>query len=384
MDSVDEEAFERNAIPLDRPRAMQNFIGGSRQSLDHLRLAALSQVREALRHRNRLVKEDAYLRQEWENARDEFIGKIKFSARGLDVISKRVFEAIEQLTPQLGEIESHEMRKVKEIIGQTIGVARLPASLSLNFEVWLERAIRINSALLSQRFEATEPFKIAEAYHVWSKRQSDQEDVNPETFAEQVAYVFFVRLLLVRVLEDKHILRPRFMSNGGFRDWSEYVRRHFKELEGIGVLNESYCDILARKAGHYYLHFFQQAIFDWFNPDDFLFVETLEFLSRYNFQDITSDIIGFTYEEYIDRNARNRKGHFLTRHDVVEYMLDLLEYTGPHVIGRRILDPASGSGSFLVHAARRYRRALVSFFCNLRGLDDNEETISSNPELLGV
>ncbi len=378
---VDEEAFERNAIALDRPQVMQKFINGSRQSLDHLRLAALSQVRQALGRRNRLVKEDANLREEWENARDEFIGKIKFSASGLDIISKRVFEAIEQLTPRLGEIELHEMRKVKEIIGQTIGVAKLPASLSLNFEVWLERAIRINSALLSQRFEATEPFRIAEAYHVWSERQSDQEDVNPETFAEQVAYVFFVRLLLVRVLEDKHILRPRFMSNGGFRDWSEYIRRHFKELEGTGVLNESYCDILARKAGHYYLHFFQQAIFDWFNPDDFLFVETLEFLCRYNFQNITSDIIGFTYEEYIDRNARNRKGHFLTRHDIVEYMLDLLEYTGTHVIGRRILDPASGSGSFLVHAARRYRRVLVSFFCNLHGLDDNEEAISSNPDL---
>src|SRR5581483_11447075 len=188
-------------------------------------------------------------------------------------------------------------------------------------------------------------------------------------------------LLLVRILEDKGILRPRFMSNGGFRDWSDYVKRHFKELDSIGILNESYCNILARKASHYYIHFFQQAIFDWFNPEDFLFVETLEFLCRYNFQSIRSDLIGFTYEEYIDRNARNRKGHFLTRQDVVEYMLDLLEYNGPQVLGRRILDPASGSGSFLVHAARRYRRALVTYFCNLHALPDDEDTISARPEL---
>ncbi len=205
--------------------------------------------------------------------------------------------------------------------------------------------------------------------------------MKPEVFAEQVAYVFFIRLLLVRVLEDKGILRPRFISNGGFRDWSEYVRRHFQELDSIGVLNDSYTHILARKASHYYIHFFQQAIFDWFNPEDFLFVETLAFLCRYNFQHITSDLIGFTYEEYIDRNARNRKGHFLTRHDVVEYMLDLLDYTGSQVVGRRIFDPACGSGSFLVHAARRYRRALITYICNLHGLTDNEETLSANAEL---
>jgi type I restriction enzyme M protein len=85
--------------------------------------------------------------------------------------------------------------------------------------------------------------------------------MKPEVFAEQVAYVFFVRLLLVRVLEDKGILRPRFMSNGGFRDWSEYVRRHFKELDSIGILNESYSHILARKASHYYIHFFLAGYF---------------------------------------------------------------------------------------------------------------------------
>ena len=230
------------------------------------------------------------------------------------------------------------------------------------------------------RFESTEAIRIADAYQIWSERQSDKEDVLPEVFAEQVAYVFFVRLLLVRVLEDKGILRPRLASNGGFLDWSGYVRRHFAELDGIGIISDTYSHILALKASHYYMHFFQQAVFDWFAPDDFLLVEALEFLCRYNFRLITSDIIGFTYEEYIDRNARNRKGHFLTRQDVVDYMLDLLEYGGPQVIGRRIFDPACGSGSFLVHAARRYRAALVTYFCNLHQLA-TEEQLTTNPVL---
>src|SRR5207302_831796 len=91
------------------------------------------------------------------------------------------------------------------------------------------------------------------------------------------------------------------------------------------------------------------------------------------------DIIGFTYEQYIDRTARNRKGHFLTRPEIVEYMLDLLGYSGRQVLGRRIFDPACGSGSFLVHAARRYRSALVEAICDKHRLP-NEATIQANHE----
>ncbi len=291
---VSEELFTQNAASFDEPRTVQSFIAGSRLSLNHLRLAALAQIKESLEHHERSMQEETSLKR--------------------------------------------------------------------------------------MRFEASNPTRITDVYGIWSERQSDKEDLKPEIFAEQVAYVFFVRLLLVRVLEDKHILSPRLASDGGFLDWSNYVKRHFKELDGIGILNENYYNILSRKAGHYYLHFFQQNIFDWFNPDDFLLVETLEFLCRYNFQQVISDIIGFTYEEYIERNARNRKGHFLTRQDVVEYMLDLLDYTGPQVIGRRILDPACGSGSFLVHAARRYRQALLTYFSNTHGLA-TAEAIEQNAEL---
>lgn len=235
-------------------------------------------------------------------------------------------------------------------------------------------------AALSQIIAASEP-AIADAYRVWSERQVDQADVRVEIFAEQVAYVFFIRLLLIRVLEDKAILQPRLASDGGFLEWTNYINRHFKEYKNVSILYESFSTILASKAGQYYLHFFQRAIFDWFQPDDFLMVETLEFLSHYNFQKVASDVIGFTYEEYIDRTARSRKGHFLTRDQVVEYMLDLLDYKGTTILGRRILDPACGSGSFLVHAARRYRQALVLALAREHDLSDPLAQIEANPAL---
>ncbi|NWJ98800.1 MAG: N-6 DNA methylase [Chloroflexi bacterium] len=195
--------------------------------------------------------------------------------------------------------------------------------------------------------EAINPFRITEAYRLWGERQTESLDIQPEIFAEQVAYIFFIRLLLVRILEDKHIIRPRLASDGGFVD----------------------------------KHFFQQAIFDWFNPDDYLMVVTLEFLCRYNFSEVTSDIIGFTYEEYIDRIARNRRGHFLTRTEVVDYMLDLLDYNGRKMIGRTILDPACGSGSFLVRAAYRYRQGLVEYLGSKHSISGGEAALAQHPEV---
>jgi hypothetical protein len=369
---VDEQTFEQ--------RAIDHFINGSRQTLNHLKLAALSQILEARSRYTNISERGNLLHHEWMEAARDFTQRINY-----EIISKPVFEAIAQLTPRVGALASAEIygigKVVKEAGRKAMGRARFSSTMLPLFERWLDRALHINSALLRQQFDAADPFRVVQAYQIWSERQSDQEDVKPEVFAEQVAYVFFVRLLLVRVLEDKGIISPRLASDGGFLEWSGYIQRHFEELDGIGILNENFSNILARKASNSYLHFFQQAVFDWFDPDDYLLVETLEFLCRYNFHNISSDIIGFTYEAYIDRNARDRKGHFLTRQDVVEYMLDLLDYTGPQIIGRSILDPACGSGSFLVHAARRYRRALVSYFCNSHGLPDDEASLQGNATL---
>ena len=376
----DETAFQAQTTTFDQPQAMRNFITGSRQALEHLRLVALSQIREALTRRDDLVNEEKQLRDEWESIKGDFLNRLN-----LPLLRNPIEAAIERLTPRLGEMNLHEVQQIWQTVEGVgrVGSGKVSASLRTSYDKWLERAVRINSALLALRFTSSRPFRVADAFQVWSERQSDQEDVRPETFAEQVAYVFFIRLLLVRVLEDKAILQPRLASNGGFLDWSSYVNKHFKELENVGILNENFFNILALKAGHYYLHFFQRVVFDWFQPDDFLMVEALEFLSRYNFQRVASDIIGFTYEEYIDRNARNRKGHFLTRDAVVDYMLDLLEYSGPAVIGRRILDPACGSGSFLVHAARRYRQALVVSLSRQNNLDPkgDEAAIKADPTL---
>ena len=367
-----EADFLRNARSLSERNALRQFIADSRQSLDHLRLAALSQIRDAVARDDAANAEETNLRAEWDTARTAFVDRIGHNGGSVQA-------ALDKLIP--GETDRASLARIEVVAAQARGAATLPATLRVLYDQWLARAERINAALRNIRFTRRNTLRIAEAYRAFVSNQRDPEDARPETFAEQVAYVFFVRLLLVRVLEDKRVLPTRIASDGGFAGWVDYLHQHFGELDGISILNENYCGLLNRKAGSFYLHFFQQPVFDWFIPDDYLLVETLEFLCRYNFESVASDIIGFTYEEYIDRNARNRKGHFLTRPEVVDYMLDLLGYSGTEVIGQRVLDPACGSGSFLVHAARRYRAAVVAALCQRERLPEDEGSLAARPEL---
>jgi hypothetical protein len=213
--------------------------------------------------------------------------------------------------------------------------------------------------------------RVVTGFEIWKERfkviedAGYDEEARQKAYGEQVAYTFFVRLLLARILEDRQLI-PRLVSDGGLADWRAFLDRHFRggtlaagtTAGSSELLPDELLALLYRNVSRYYKHFFGQPVFDWFEPDDYLLASSLDHLSRYDFADIQEDIIGFTYEAYIDEVARGKKGHYLTPRDVVDLILDEVGYSGREVIGRRLLDPACGSGSFLVRAARRLRDAV--------------------------
>lgn len=83
-------------------------------------------------------------------------------------------------------------------------------------------------------------------------------------------------------------------------------------------------------------------------------IRVLHILNRFNLQAIDSDIIGMVYGRYVTE-GKHEQGRYFTPRKVVEYMLDSIGYTSdnPDIRDKTLLDLAGGSGSFLVHAARR-------------------------------
>src|SRR3989440_1604862 len=59
----------------------------------------------------------------------------------------------------------------------------------------------------------------------------DEEQRRSE-FALQAAYVVFIRLLLIRICEDKGVFRHRFISDGGLKHWQENIEQYYDFANG--------------------------------------------------------------------------------------------------------------------------------------------------------
>ena len=371
---VDEETFIQQSIPISTDVERSQFISGARQVLDHLRLSAFQYIDEAQKQQKELPSRELSLRQEWINSKTNLLNSL--SAALTPEKKGAIKNNIENIELRLGSLTENEI-SFEEILkfGQQKSL-KLPNTDRSAFLVWAKTAKSINSALRKIRLESVETRSIVDAYQVWAEGQLIESLTSPEIFAEQVAYVIFIRLLLARILEDKGLLKKRIASDGGITAWRTIIERYLGTTSGI-IHADSFLDLLNESLSRYYRHFFQQPVFDWFSPDDYFLVEALEFLSRYNFKSVKSDLLGFTYEEYIDRVARNRKGHFLTRPETVEYILSIAKYEGLNIIGRRFLDPSCGSGSFIVHALGHYRDSVIVAIKKKYSISEDDTNINN-------
>lgn len=76
-------------------------------------------------------------------------------------------------------------------------------------------------------------------------------------------------------------------------------------------------------------------------------------MARFNFSNIRGDPLGELYQQYFDPKTRRALGEFYTPPSVCDYIVDSTEY-GDNVRYERLIDPACGSGTFLMAALERY------------------------------
>jgi len=74
---------------------------------------------------------------------------------------------------------------------------------------------------------------------------------------------------------------------------------------------------------------------------------------RFDFSDVEGDLLGNLYQRYFDPETRKALGEFYTPQPVIEYIMDGVGYERG-VSNDRLIDPACGSGTFLVEAVNRY------------------------------
>jgi hypothetical protein len=277
---------------------------------------------------------------------DKFVSGGKALASGIGRIQ-------ESRIPALSELLRNRMR-ARRFTEQLRALNAEARNVELHYEESLEVSRRYERWRdLEQRFEASIGDEGEET-------EEKTELTRRWRFARQCAYVLFLRILLVRILEDKRLLRQRLITDGGLELWLDTVRNRF--APHLGDLSSApLIDLALGQAEAVAGSMHRRDIYDWYMPDDASILDILEVLHSYDFSRLATDVIGYTYQRFLEETERHRLGHYLTPPAVIDHMLDVAGYvpSNPEIIGRDVLDPACGSGSFLVHAAVRYRQALA-------------------------
>lgn len=206
-----------------------------------------------------------------------------------------------------------------------------------------------------------------EAFPRWKGASTGKVEELEEKFCRETAYVILNRILFTRILEDKEIVK-RMISSEEF-------------AQSLGMFGEGAYEAALKQAyknvEKFYAHFYEFSIFDWWRlPEDKLGMLTddekrthkeiedefntvvvrdiLKRLNQFDFRKVGRDILGDVYQEYLPPAERKRLGEFYTPIEVVRYILDAVGYTPESRLeDKPLLDPACGSGTFLVEAAKR-------------------------------
>lgn len=157
-----------------------------------------------------------------------------------------------------------------------------------------------------------------------------------ELFLIDTVISLVARVLFIRFLEDLG-LAPRRITNGGLKDWSRFV----KHLTGKATALVKF--------------------FSWILDTNGALDEALQRLilrvNAYDFSGLSEEVIGDVYQDFLPPKRRKLLGEFYTPREIVDYILDRTvgAYPGPDL--PRVLDPACGSGSFLVRHLHREAEA---------------------------
>lgn len=204
--------------------------------------------------------------------------------------------------------------------------------------------------------------------------ESKEEDLYKFMFCLETTYALFTRTILAKSGEDYGFPDIRF---------ADFIESEIKKASHRGdIAQGSWAkmlkDLISNMKTKLVSSVFEEDIFYWWTEpfkerahSDFFSSRTtrdmnafgealakvLLTLYKFDFSKIEGDPLGVLYQKYFDKETRKALGEFYTPQEVVDYILDAVGYKGRRVWNKRLLDPACGSGTFLVTALKRYLKA---------------------------
>jgi type I restriction-modification system DNA methylase subunit len=200
-------------------------------------------------------------------------------------------------------------------------------------------------AQFKTRYETDSKFK--ETIDRWAAdvKMNITEPALIEKLCKEGAYTLINRFLFLRICEDKGHIKAK-LSKDAITKWREMVENPANLL-----------DMAFKEIGKQFEGLYKSPLFDAIDFEDIDWdKDTINFiidrLGEHDFSAISKDILGRAYEQHISRGERKQLGQFYTPDFVIDYILDRVGISPE----KKILDPACGSGGFLMKAYDRLRK----------------------------
>ncbi len=181
-----------------------------------------------------------------------------------------------------------------------------------------------------------ETFK--ERFQEWLKDQGlEYEEENIRKIAEQTTYLQINKLLFYNVIRALYPEKLPLIRIGEDEDVYDSLSRYYEAIKRIDYAPIYQSDLISEIP-------FTDRVKERFRT-------LIDSLNEYDFSRMESDFLGRVYEKLIPPIERKRLGQFYTPPEIVDLIVKLTIKDEK----ARVLDPACGSGSFLVKAYHRLR-----------------------------
>lgn len=194
---------------------------------------------------------------------------------------------------------------------------------------------------IEQKYDTDESFRNAvNKWIVASELDIKNEHEWVDKLAKEITYSFINKLYFYRIAEDFGIVKPKLTK--------DKLPLLVKSIPIKQLINSGFAEILEVD----YKAIFQHGLFDKIDFDNNVLERVVFQLSEYNFKNISSDILGKIYEYHISREERKALGQFYTPDWIIDFIIKKVPITSK----KRVLDPACGSGGFLIKVYEKLKK----------------------------
>jgi len=207
----------------------------------------------------------------------------------------------------------------------------------------------------------------------FKKRTAAKDEDIDLLFTIETANLILARVLMLRFFEDHGFFgHKKYVCNGGVAAFQKMMS--YFDLGYTRLLQQAYA-----QASHLYKAIFDETELDWvFGSNDkqlsFAIELTMYYLSMFDFKTIKGDILTGVYDRFLEGSRRKQLGEYYTPPSIARYIVDRIGLK----INDKVLDPACGSGTFLIEAYQRMVGELVD-----KGIAGYEEAIKALANIAG-